>query len=118
METKLEYPLLGMIQNCATLCEAECCGADAYEFSPFHIASFLLRYTGRIDQDELDKIRGQLSTLEAKHGIHGASQKACTIEEMNQIFSSHEISKLVIDINVALDRACDLIAVELEQSGH
>jgi hypothetical protein len=115
---KLDYPLCGMIQNCATVCEPECCGIDAYHFSPFHIASFLLRYNGRIDQRDLEEIRNQLSVLDANYGTNGASQNGCTIEEMNQHFSGQAISKLVNDINAALDRACNLVAQELKQSSH
>ena len=115
---KLEYPLLGMIQNCATLCEPECCGIDAYDFSPFHIASFLVRYTGEIDQRDLEKIRSQLSILDANYGVNGASQKGCTIDEMNQKFSGQATSELVSDISISLDRACHLIAQELRKSSH
>ncbi|EAQ45513.1 MAG: hypothetical protein BM560_17000 [Roseobacter sp. MedPE-SWde] len=114
---KIEYPLLGMIQNCATICEPECCGIDAFEFSPFHIASYLLRYTGRIDQEELDKIRNQLSVLNASYGTAGTQQEGCTLDEMNQIFSGKDINNLVKTIDLALDRACELISAEPPQSG-
>ncbi|MEP2890937.1 DUF6331 family protein [Tateyamaria sp.] len=115
---KLEYPLLGMIQNCATLCEPDCCGIDAYDFSPFHIASFLLRYTGCIDQVELEDIRNQLAVMEVNYGTAGAIQEGCTLIEMNWICSGHDISNLIRNIESALNRACELIAKEPTQFGH
>ncbi len=109
---KLEYPLLGLIKNCATICEPECCGIDAFDFSPFHIASYLLRYNGQIDQDELEKIKNQLSFLNSGYGITGIQQDGCTLDEMNQIFAGKDISRLVETIDIALNRACELVYAE------
>lgn len=48
-QINLDCPLLGLIKHCETLCEAACCGVDAFDFSSIHFASFLTRYTGKID---------------------------------------------------------------------
>lgn len=33
-EVKIEHPLLGLINSCEMICVRDCCGIDAFDFSP------------------------------------------------------------------------------------
>jgi hypothetical protein len=95
---KLEAPLLNLVTRCQTICEAECCGIHAYDFSPIHIASYLIMYRGKIDKEEISELNNQLEALKVNYGSSGASAKGVTIDEMNQGFSGEEINSLAEEI--------------------
>ena len=102
---KLEDPLLNLVSRCQTMCVAECCGIDAYDFSPVHIASYLLMWQGKVDQSSLAKLRGQLGALKANYGSSGASAQGVTLDEMNHSFTGPQIDRLVDEIKANLDLA-------------
>jgi hypothetical protein len=103
---KLEAPLLNLVTRCQTICEAECCGIHAYDFSPIHIASYLIMYRGKIDKGEITDLKNQLEALKANYGSKGASGNGVTLDEMNQVFSGDEVDsfaeEILQNINVAI----------------
>lgn len=106
---KLEPPLANLIDRCQTICVAECCGVDAYDFSPIQIASYLTMYAGKPDDSMVQTLRGQLEALRANYGVAGASDRGATIEEMNQVFSAEQIQELASELLANLDVALSLI---------
>lgn len=44
IEMKVEWPMNYIFDRCETVCVQACCGADAYDISPLHIASILLLF--------------------------------------------------------------------------
>lgn len=106
----LDHPLLGLIKNCETLCDAACCGISAFDLSPIHIASFLIRYTGTIESEEVDKVLLQLKILdhEAERLTRGGG--STSIEMMNQIFNGPELFALSATIRDSLTKALQLVA--------
>jgi hypothetical protein len=58
--------LEALAKYCATMCEIECCGLDACDFSPVHIASYCLsrdvRYPSRVAMEIIE----QAKTLKKK----------------------------------------------------
>lgn len=105
----LDYPLLGLIKNCETLCEAACCGRDAFDFSPIHIASFLIRYSGKINSTDLDRIRVQLHELDKEADRLSAEGGRTAIEAMNQYFTAQELSALSAAIHDGFAKASLLV---------
>jgi hypothetical protein len=95
---KLDHPLLGLIKNCETLCEADCCGRNAFDFSPIHMASFLLRYGGEIKASQIAEIQSQLQTLEAESVTLRNEGGTTVIHEMNQVFTGQELAELIAEI--------------------
>lgn len=96
---KLHYPLLGLIKHCETVCEATCCGRDAFDFSPIHMASFLLRYNCGIDVDQIEQINSQLRDLNRESIDAIKNEKAITIAEMNQIFTGEQLAELCSELS-------------------
>ena len=109
---RLEPPLLSLIQNCETICVAACCGRDAFDFSPIHIASYLLRHTGRLSDTEVETMRMQLDTLSANYGARGASGRGATFDDLNERMSGGAVDKFVSIMQANLTRATRIIAAE------
>ena len=107
---RLEPPLSNLLGRCMTMCEAECCGIDAYDINPIHVASYLLMYRGAPDTREVERIREQLDSLKANYGSAGASGRGATFEDMNQVFSGVAIDAFADSVGAALDGALSLLA--------
>lgn len=101
---KLQPPLSYLFERCQTICVAECCGIDAYDFSPIHIASYLIMWRGSPDDNEVEALLNQLSDLKERAGTNGL-----TIDQMNQKFSSVKIGELVEEIAANIQVARRLI---------
>ncbi|RWR09174.1 DUF6331 family protein [Paenirhodobacter populi] len=106
----LDYPLLGLIKHCETLCEAACCGVDAFDFSPIHIASSLIRYTGKIESEEVDKVLSQLRNLDVEAERLTRDGGTTSIEVMNQVFNGPALFALSATIRDSLTKAVQLVA--------
>jgi hypothetical protein len=106
---KLEPPLALLFERCMTICVAECCGIDAYDFHPAHIASFLLMHTGSPDPRDAAKLREQFENLKVNYGSAGASGNGATFEDINQGLSGVEIDALVGQLTRNLDSALELL---------
>lgn len=106
---KLDQPLANLLNRCQTICVAECCGIHAYDFSPIHVASYLLMFRGLVDPSEVKQLRVQLAALKANYGTKGASARGVTLDEMNQDFTAEEIDSLVNEIETNLEVALKLV---------
>jgi hypothetical protein len=108
---KLEPPLANLIKRCQTVCVAECCGIDAYDFSPIHIASSLIMWRGKPDASEIQKLRGQIEVLRENYGSTGASDHGVIISEMNQSFTPEQVDAMANELLVNLAVALNIIEV-------
>ena len=106
---KLEHPLANLVARCETICVAQCCGIDAYDFSPVQLASGLTMYRGLPDPAELRRVRGQIAALKANYGAAGASARGATLEDMNQTFTAEQIDALADELSANLEVALALI---------
>ena len=106
---KIDPPLSNLIARCQTICEAACCGIDAYDFSPVQIASYLTMWRGAPDEKEIKTIRSQITDIKSNYGSAGASGSGVTIEEMNQIFTATEVDVFSDEISANLEIAMKLI---------
>jgi hypothetical protein len=105
----LELPggLEPLVKYCETLCEAECCGVDAFDFSPVHIASYLCRYTGAISATDIVEIEGRISELEACALNLPSDERGfiCTISVMNENFSRKTFTRFIAELRMAVQTA-------------
>jgi hypothetical protein len=86
--------LEALAKYCATMCEIECCGLDACDFSPVHIASYCLsrnvRYPSRVAMEIIE----QAKTLKSNYGSNGASARGITIAEINERMTGRRVDVL------------------------
>lgn len=106
---KIEPPLANMIDKCQAICVAECCGIGAYDFSPIHIASFLIQFRGKPDLAEVQLIRVQIENLRVNYGLGAKSGSGTVIEAMNQSFLAEEIERMAEEMRTSLEVALELI---------
>ncbi len=96
--------LAALIGACEKLCEAECCGVHAFDFSPVHVASHLSAYTGNIREADVVELRGELRDLmRAAEAIPDGWMIG--VAGMNQYFKLEELRALAADVGRCLDLA-------------
>jgi hypothetical protein len=83
-----------LARYCAKLCVIECCGLDACDFSPIHIASYCLSREPRYPSRVANEIIEQAKTLKANYGSKGASARGIAIDEINERLSGQRVDKL------------------------
>jgi hypothetical protein len=106
---KLEHPFAGLIDRCQTICVPECCGVDAYDFSPIHIASFLIMWRGDVDQSELSKLRQQIVSLREDFGLKGRIGCGVSIEGMNQSMTGTDVDEFANMLLANIDSALEIV---------
>jgi len=115
---KIEPPLSNLIARCQTICVAECCGIDAYDFSPVQIASYLTMWRGSTDPNEVTRLRQQIEDFRDRYGSRGSGAGGVTIEEMNQSFTKEAIDGLGTELCANLVVALELIAISESNRYH
>ena len=93
----LDPPLAHLVAHCETICVHGCCGLDAYDFSPVHIASYLTRTTRGVDE-AVTAICDQLEALRANYGSSGASGRGVTVESLNEVFTGQRLDQFVAEL--------------------
>jgi hypothetical protein len=105
-------PLLArLISACDVDCGADCCGLDAFDFSPLHVAVFLSRMSGRIETREATELHGQLDALldETRTLAPNELGHVCHIEGTNQYLTADGVATLVEEIRTAIRHAPDVL---------
>ena len=113
---KLEHPLVGLVDRCQTICVPDCCGIDAYDFSPIHVASFLIMWRGDVDQSELSKLRQQLCSLRDDFGTCGHRGCGVSIDGMNQSMTGTDVEEFTSRLLTHIDSALEIIASLAKQN--
>jgi hypothetical protein len=100
---RLQY----LVKYCEKICLAECCGIDAFDFSPLHVASYLSAYSGQITQADLATWESELRKLEelAANLIPNEDGFICSVEGMNQYFSRTEFDAFIAKLRHSIEVA-------------
>lgn len=97
-----------LIEYCEKSCVAECCGVDAFHFSPLHIASFISGSSGAINEAELGTWNGLIDEFESNFRALQSPQEggfACVISPMNQLFTEEAFAALIAELRTSLAAA-------------
>lgn len=86
--------LEALAKYCATMCVIECCGLDACDFSPVHIASYCLSRDARYPSSVAIEIIEQAKTLKSNYGSNGTSARGITINEINERMTGRRVDIL------------------------
>lgn len=87
----MEDHLTSLPRYCANLCEIECCGLDACDFSPIHIASYCQSRNQGYPLRVATQITNQAEALKANYGSKGAGGKGLTLKEINERMSGQRV---------------------------
>jgi hypothetical protein len=92
--------LQSLVKYCEKSCVAECCGRDAFDLSPLHIASYLSAYTGQITEHDIGEWEQQVDQFE--ESVAGLTPNAeglvCSIKGMNQFFRRDDLEALLAEL--------------------
>lgn len=98
------------MERCETLCDAGCCGLEAFDLSPIHTASFLIRY-GQVSLGELEALHAQVDALAAEAARLTAEGGQTIIRGMMPI-SAEAFATLSATLRSGMARALRLIEDE------
>ena len=95
-ELSLSPRLEGLVNACQKACVVACCGIEAYDFSPLHIASYLSAFSGSISEEEIANLDSEIDELISKSSAltPDAQGTVCSIKGMNQYFSEEQLVDL------------------------
>ena len=100
-----------LVEYCEKSCVAGCCGLDAFDFSPIHIASYLCAYTGRISPSDVAEWEQRL--LEAESLVRDLKPDAngyiCSVERLNQYFRRAEFEQFIDELRRGIQLAPRLL---------
>jgi hypothetical protein len=108
----LSSHLKRLIRRCETLCEAACCGLDAFDFHPIHFASAALAMSSQQPQEVLEKIEEELRELEIQAGNASSDDNESFewCETLNVSFSPVELRLWIAQMRVCLSGARTLLS--------
>ena len=106
-EITLPPRLERLVKYCEKNCVADCCGIDAFDFSPLHVASYLSSYTGGISESEFSEWEQELDrTLQLITDLPSSGSKwICSIKSMNQYFTSDTFNRFIAELRHSIRSA-------------
>lgn len=110
-ELSLSARLQALVGACQKVCVAECCGVEAFDFSPLHVASFLSAFIGRVDDDEAAVLQRELDTLleQVSNLRPDENGLVCSIAAMNQCFTSEAFRDAVRKLKRSIAAAPEMV---------
>jgi hypothetical protein len=110
--------LANLIAACETCCVHDCCGIDAFHFSPLHVAAHLSRF-GAIEPHSVREIVEQLQALleEASLLAPDETGDVCSLARTNSHFSMAELREFAATITLAMHSAPAVLALSDKLEG-
>lgn len=106
IEIQLPPAFAALCKTCETICEKECCGIGAFNFSPFNIIYHLTKWDARIRDSDVETLRSELTDLVANlRSSHQRSEKL-VLTELNAILTNEQILTLISEVESALIDGC------------
>ncbi|WP_444844268.1 DUF6331 family protein [Duganella caerulea] len=104
--------LANLFSACEVMCVHDCCGIDAFVFSPLNIAAYLSTFAEKLRSREIDTINEELKVLvsAALSLVPDEDGLVCSIAKTNQYFSAQSISELAKQISWAMSVAPSVLA--------
>lgn len=99
--------LSGLIRACQKMCVADCCGVDAFDFSPLHVASYLAAWTGAISEPDMAAIHEEIEQLRAAAlaCTPDADGRICSVQHTNQLFTRESLAAALAQIESSVQLA-------------
>lgn len=114
---EIQPPLQRLLSACETICVTECCGLDAFDFSPIHMASYLIRSTGQVAEQDVQELRAAVGHLRQSCGASAGHTKDFSSSTLNAILTPQQVDELCAKLDLSLDTAIALVRfAEAEKS--
>jgi len=104
--------LARLFQGCETFCDRDCCGLDAFDFSPLRVAAHLSHYSGAIAERDVRTLIEELDALQhaGSRCVPNEQDFICSISGTNQLFTAQSLSELLARLRWALGAAPAVLA--------
>ncbi|MBL8854524.1 MAG: hypothetical protein JNK57_11205 [Planctomycetaceae bacterium] len=101
-----------IVRRCETVCDAACCGLEAFDFHPIHMASALLGFADRDPAEVVDSVERNLRDLEllAQNQALDEFGDLGWSEQLNTTFTRETLSQWIFTIRNCLMTASQLLA--------
>lgn len=103
--------LLRVIRRCETVCESACCGLEAFDFHPIHVASAIVAMAERDRDESLALAEEELQAFEAQGLQHPLDEFGCVgwCERLNTSFTPAELQVWVTQMRTCFRDAAALL---------
>lgn len=110
--TDIQLPpfFAALCKSCETICERECCGIDAFNFSPFNVIYHLTKWHACIRDSDVEKIRTELTDFAATLRSSGPHSERIVLAELNAILTVNQMITLIANVDSAILEACAIYA--------
>lgn len=112
-----------LVASCERSCVAGCCGINAFDFTPLHIASHISTHSRAISRDDIQKYETEIDELERRVATLAPDEDGyvCHIPEMNQHFRTGEFAAFIEELRHNLRVSPQILAlsdsIELRRPG-
>ncbi len=111
IEIQMPPSLRALSKSCETICERECCGIEAYNFSPFNIIYHLTGWDASIRENHVATIRADLAELTKTVRNSKGGHTKITLADLNAILTENRLLALIDEIDSAVTSACNIYAL-------
>lgn len=103
--------MLRVVRRCETVCEAACCGLEAFDFHPIHAASAILVSGDRDQNETLALAEQELQEFESESLQLPLDEFGCLgwCERLNTSFTPDELRNWVAQMRTCLKDAATLL---------
>ena len=110
---EIEHPLSALIDSCERTCVADCCGIDAFDFSPLFAAAYLASHYGEIRNEDIISLRNQVCSLREQYCLKPLQdiEYVIQIKSMNQNFTSSGFSRFLDELEFAFENSKEVFEV-------
>lgn len=110
---KLGNSLHRVVRRCETVCEAACCGLDAFDFHPAHVASAVLTFSDRGPSQVMESVEHDLEDLERMVENESLDEfgELGWCDVLNTSFTPETLSQWISTIRICLLSARQLLAL-------
>jgi hypothetical protein len=96
-----------VVRRCETVCESACCGLDAFDFHPIHVASSILAFNDREPSETMQFIEQELRDMEHAAMQQDLDEFGCVgwCETLNMSFRPEELAEWIARMRHCLSDA-------------
>lgn len=110
-EVQLPPSIAALSKSCESICEAECCGLAAFNFSPFNVIYHLTKWQAAIRESDVATIRAELADFSKVFQTSSERHETISSAEWNAILTEAQLLALIDEIGSAVSEACSIYAI-------
>lgn len=115
IDIQLSPSIAALIKSCETVCAKECCGHNAFSFSPFNLIYYLTKYGQPIVDGDIERLQVELADFVTTLRNSDEFLEHFAVQEINAILTTDQMVAVINEISFALTQARVLYANHCDQ---